>query len=252
MVTDKIENLGSYPQLEKYQKEIEEFIKALDMQELEEGRYVLREDTLIALVQKYHTRDKDSSRMESHKKYADLQYIHKGEEMIYTDRVEELEVEAEIWQEDQEKLLQEAKASPQDPETQRRLSLLEEENAGLKAAAQDARELAETISRLAAENASLKETAVENGGTEELQRLKIHPADQEENRLVLARGERIYTESLGPVREQTGRCLAYLREAMDSQSPTRIRRAREESTRFFDAVEQQFLDGVKIKGKAPV
>ena len=63
MVTDKIENLGSYPQLEKYQKEIEEFIKALDMQELEEGRYVLREDTLIALVQKYHTRDKDSSRM---------------------------------------------------------------------------------------------------------------------------------------------------------------------------------------------
>ena len=77
----------------------------------------------------------------------------------------------------------------------------------------------------------------------ELQRLKIHPADQEENRLVLARGERIYTESLGPVREQTGRCLAYLREAMDSQSPTRIRRAREESTRFFDAVEQQFLDG---------
>ena len=77
----------------------------------------------------------------------------------------------------------------------------------------------------------------------ELQRLKIHPADQEENRLVLARGGRIYTESLGPVREQTGRCLAYLREAMDSQSPTRIRRAREESTRFFDAVEQQFLDG---------
>ena len=73
-----------------------------------------------------------------------------------SDRVEELEVEAEIWQEDQEKLLQEAKASPQDPETQRRLSLLEEENAGLKAAAQDARELAETISRLAAENASLK------------------------------------------------------------------------------------------------
>ena len=57
---------------------------------MEEGRYVLREDTLIALVQKYHTRDKDSSRMESHKKYADLQYIHKGEEMIYTDRVEEL------------------------------------------------------------------------------------------------------------------------------------------------------------------
>lgn len=36
----------------------------------------------------------------------------------------------------------------------------------------------------------------------ELQRLKIHPADQEENRLVLARGERIYTESLGPVRSR--------------------------------------------------
>ncbi len=78
MVTDKIENLGSYPQLEKYQKEIEEFIKALDMQELEEGRYVLREDTLIALVQKYHTRDKDSSRMESHKKYADCSISTKG------------------------------------------------------------------------------------------------------------------------------------------------------------------------------
>ncbi len=79
-------------------------------------------------------------------------------------------MEAEIWQEDQEKLLQEAKA-PQDPKRSG-VSPAGGGKCWTEGRREDARELAETISQLAAENASLKETAVENGGTEELQRLK--------------------------------------------------------------------------------
>ena len=159
-----------------------------------------------------------------------------------SDRVEELEVEAEIWQEDQEKLLQEAKASPQDPETQRRLSLLEEENAGLKAAAQDARELAETISRLAAENASLKETAVENGGTEELQRLK---RENEALKSASQAGSEGGAQDMAALEEQ----LDKLREEKQALEEANLR-AELEKTQFRQAAERVAEEARQLKRRA--
>ena len=44
-------------------------------------------------VQTYVTKQKSGARLESHRKYADLQYICRGEEMIYYDSAEGLEAE---------------------------------------------------------------------------------------------------------------------------------------------------------------
>ena len=77
----------------------------------------------------------------------------------------------------------------------------------------------------------------------ELQKLKIHPMDQEENRLVLARGERLYAESLGDAREQVGRCLGYFQQALETHSPSKIRRAKARANRFFDEAERQLYGG---------
>jgi len=92
MIADKITNLIKYPQLAKYEKEIIGFLQRLDNEKLAPGKYELLDDELFALVQRYETKPKEGSRMESHVQYADLQYIHKGEEKIYYDTVEDMTV----------------------------------------------------------------------------------------------------------------------------------------------------------------
>ena len=57
----------------------------------------------------------------------------------------------------------------------------------------------------------------------QLQALKIHPRDQMENRTVLARGERIYEESLGDRRLLVGRLMAQFDAVLARQEPARDR-----------------------------
>lgn len=92
MITDKLKNLSNYPQLAKYEKDIIEFVERLNKESLAEGKYELKGEELFALVQRYETKEKAGARMESHVKYADLQYINKGEEIIYYDTAEDLTV----------------------------------------------------------------------------------------------------------------------------------------------------------------
>ena len=91
MIADKISNLGTYPELAKYEADILGFLEKMN-DDLPDGRYDLRGDELFALVQRYETRPEEGARMESHKLYADLQYIHKGREWIYVDFADELTV----------------------------------------------------------------------------------------------------------------------------------------------------------------
>ncbi|MCD7745181.1 MAG: YhcH/YjgK/YiaL family protein [Lachnospiraceae bacterium] len=92
MIVDKISNLSFYPLLAKHEEKIREFIGRLDMENLPEGRYELT-DEMFALVQRYTTKPMEGARMESHKVYGDIQYIHQGEEIIYVDFTDELAVE---------------------------------------------------------------------------------------------------------------------------------------------------------------
>lgn len=72
-----------------------------------------------------------------------------------------------------------------------------------------------------------------------LSALKIHPLDKEENRLVLARGERLFAESLGSARRAVSSRLNALVEALSSQDERRIRRVRARVSRFFDHLEDR-------------
>lgn len=89
MIADKLSNLNTYAQLAPYEADIRAFLKKMD-EHIPDGRYDLRGDELFALVQRYNSKPKEGALMESHKLYADLQYIYSGKEWIYVDYADEL------------------------------------------------------------------------------------------------------------------------------------------------------------------
>lgn len=74
----------------------------------------------------------------------------------------------------------------------------------------------------------------------ELSYLKIHPRDEEENRLLLAKGERLYEESVGDTRREIDIYLRKFEEILDKQDKKNIERAKEELKEFFDSLEDVF------------
>ena len=60
---------------------------------------------------------------------------------------------------------------------------------------------------------------------ERLANLKVHPRDQAENRSLLARAERLYTQRLGYEREQLTRLIGWYENILDGQNPQQIRQA---------------------------
>jgi len=72
---------------------------------------------------------------------------------------------------------------------------------------------------------------------EALQYLKQNPRDEEPNRLVLLRGERLYEESTGDTRIQIDRAMMEFDRALKKQDRTEIERAREKLNKFLDTIE---------------
>lgn len=70
--------------------------------------------------------------------------------------------------------------------------------------------------------------------------LKIHPRDQEINQLILARGERIYEESIGYIREELANILAQFEHILDRQDPEEIAKAQAEVIEVLDNLEGKF------------
>lgn len=95
MIADKLSNMALYPELAEYADEIISFAKKME-EGIEAGRYELRGSDLFALVQRYESKEKANCRMESHKLYADLQYVYSGREIIYYDTVDELTVSEDL------------------------------------------------------------------------------------------------------------------------------------------------------------
>lgn len=67
--------------------------------------------------------------------------------------------------------------------------------------------------------------------------IKIHPRDQSENRVVMARAERVFEQVLGQQRGAVGNAIAVFQGALDSQQPERIREVRSAVARLLDQVE---------------
>jgi molecular chaperone HscC len=69
--------------------------------------------------------------------------------------------------------------------------------------------------------------------------LKIHPRDRMENRAVLARGERLFEESLGPERELVRSLLAHFESVIDRQDPREIEKVRREVAGELDRLDEE-------------
>ena len=71
----------------------------------------------------------------------------------------------------------------------------------------------------------------------ELSALKLHPREQEGPRAMVARGERLYSVTVGNLREQVGRLLDWYQLQLSSQEPLKIAKATKRADQFFDQVE---------------
>ncbi len=74
-----------------------------------------------------------------------------------------------------------------------------------------------------------------------LAELKIHPREQEENKLLLLRGDRMYEEAIGDNRVLIERRMNIFEEILDKQNRDEIEKARVELKEFLDSIEDDIL-----------
>jgi len=72
----------------------------------------------------------------------------------------------------------------------------------------------------------------------ELAALKVHPRDQDQNRLVLERANRLYEQLLGDERETVGRWLGQFEAALSRQDGKEIAEARKQFATALDTLER--------------
>ena len=82
MIKDNLKNAESYHKLGEGFKKGFEFLKNTDMKNLENGKYQIEGDDIFVSVQDYTTKPQEQGKFEAHKKYADIQFIIKGEEKL--------------------------------------------------------------------------------------------------------------------------------------------------------------------------
>lgn len=92
MIVDKISNIMEYDKLGIHADKILEFINLVRNNGLTEGRYDILGENLFALVQRYETKNDSECLPESHEKYADLQFIVEGREIIGWEFADELDM----------------------------------------------------------------------------------------------------------------------------------------------------------------
>lgn len=71
--------------------------------------------------------------------------------------------------------------------------------------------------------------------------LKIHPREQEENKLLLLRGDRMYEEATGDIRTLIEQNMTIFESILDKQNRSEIEKARKELKDFLDSIEEDIL-----------
>ena len=82
MIVDKIENANLYKNLGERIKKSFDYIKQTDLKNLMPGRYDIDGDNIFALISEYQTKTEAEGKLEAHRKYIDVQYVIKGEELM--------------------------------------------------------------------------------------------------------------------------------------------------------------------------
>lgn len=75
----------------------------------------------------------------------------------------------------------------------------------------------------------------------ELSGLKRYPAEQSENRYLVAKGRSLYAESTGMLREKTEGVLGVFEEVLQRQNPREIKKCRNWVVRSFEFLESQIM-----------
>ena len=82
MILDTIENYKLYNPINERIAKGFDFLRTTDLDSLPSGKHDIEGDTIFALVQEYNTKPSDECKLESHKKFIDIQYMIRGEEMM--------------------------------------------------------------------------------------------------------------------------------------------------------------------------
>ena len=82
MIIDLVDNIKHYSHLEdKFQKAFT-FITDPELMLLDNGKYEIDGEDVFAVISQYKTRDANEAKLEAHKKYIDVQFVPKGNELI--------------------------------------------------------------------------------------------------------------------------------------------------------------------------
>ena len=93
MVIDKLENAHLYAGLSAKVKKGLEILKDKKLSTKKDGRYDVNGDNLYYVIQRYTTKPIEEGRLETHRKYIDIQFAAKGEEVIGHSLLSQLNVE---------------------------------------------------------------------------------------------------------------------------------------------------------------
>lgn len=74
-----------------------------------------------------------------------------------------------------------------------------------------------------------------------LDRIKLHPREQQDNRYLIERAKRLYEDRLGEERMAIQEALSAFQQALDTQDPEQAERARERFRSFLDSIDKGFV-----------
>ena len=82
MILDTLDNYHLYQSINERIAKGFEFLHNTDLDAIPSGKHDIDGDTIFALVQEYQTKPLAECKLESHKKYIDIQYVIRGEEFM--------------------------------------------------------------------------------------------------------------------------------------------------------------------------
>ena len=82
MILDTLENYQLYSTINERIAKGFAFLRKTDLDAIPSGKHDIEGDTIFALVQEYQTKPLNECKLESHKKYIDIQYVIRGEEFM--------------------------------------------------------------------------------------------------------------------------------------------------------------------------
>ncbi|MDH3981317.1 MAG: YhcH/YjgK/YiaL family protein [Kiritimatiellaceae bacterium] len=82
MILDTLENAARYAGFKAGLSEGFGFLDQPGLADLEDGKYVISEDLVFAIVQRNPGRDVSEGKLEGHRKYIDVQFVISGDESM--------------------------------------------------------------------------------------------------------------------------------------------------------------------------